>query len=244
MHDSLRLFFCCSRAVTRAEVAVRDSILYATRHLWRVRWFRARSLEENFGRPAEESSLQYLSRSVVSDGSGSARTDSGSGRGRRRRKRRCLLLKRSRPRSRGPRDSIWGWDHSYGPELGYGRVVWSSGCPRLGFRYWRYLGGVRAIANAKARGYGSQATLLATDSYAPPIGYQFSRPVTLGGTVFELWWPPPPPAPQSDEEALFESEVRPDPCDSDFLQLSPSPAIRALAERRRRTRFGGGLEEV
>ena len=40
------------------------------------------------------------------------------------------------------------------------------------------------------------------------------------------------PPPKSDEEVLFESEVRPDPRDSDFLQLSPSPAIRALAERR------------
>ena len=40
------------------------------------------------------------------------------------------------------------------------------------------------------------------------------------------------PPPKSDEEVLFESEVRPDPRDLDFLQLSPSPAIRALAERR------------
>ena len=40
------------------------------------------------------------------------------------------------------------------------------------------------------------------------------------------------PTPKSDEEVLFESEVRPDPRDSDFLQLSPSPAIRTLAERR------------
>ena len=40
------------------------------------------------------------------------------------------------------------------------------------------------------------------------------------------------PPPKSDEEVLFESEVRPDPRGSDFLQLSPSPAIRALAERR------------
>ena len=40
------------------------------------------------------------------------------------------------------------------------------------------------------------------------------------------------PPPKLDEEVLFESEVRPDQRGSDFLQLSPSPAIRALAERR------------
>ena len=40
------------------------------------------------------------------------------------------------------------------------------------------------------------------------------------------------PPPKLDEEVLFESEVHPDPRDLDFLQLSPSPAIRALAERR------------
>ena len=73
-------------------------------------------MEEDFGRPAEETSLQYLPRSVVSDGSGSAKAGSGPGGGRDRRRRKCryLLLKRFRRCSRGPSRSclkrrLSGW---------------------------------------------------------------------------------------------------------------------------------------